>query len=490
MASILEGLLGSIRRTKVTPTETIGGMGRAVYGGFVQDNETSADLRGDSKYIQFSDMLANTSIVAAGVRYFLNLTANAEWNFEPADTPKGQEMADLCRELLTEDPKTSWPRIVRRAAMYRFYGFSVQEWTARRRDDGIITFADISPRAQKTIKRWDIDFETGDVIGMVQTVPQTQKEIYLPRIKTLYLVDDTLDDGPEGLGIFRHLAGPAKRLKRYEQLEGLGFEHDLRGIPIGRGPFTKLAEAVKAGTISQADRIAIEKPLRDFITGHTKAANLGILLDSASYESQDETSKASNVRQWEVELLKGQTSGLSDVATAISRVNRELARILGVEQLLLGEASAGSFALSKDKTQSFFLLIDGTLRELTETVQNDLVDVIWHLNGWDPEDKPTLTTEAVRYQDIEQITAALRDMAAAGAVLEPDDEAIGEVRDLLGLSRPPERLHELVEAGLIGTGALVDPNNPQNQGNPGSVRGQQEPPNPDDPMNDDPTSNG
>ena len=119
--------------------------------------------------------------------------------------------------------------------MYRFYGFSIQEWTARRRDDGFLTFADIAPRSQRTIERWDVD-EAGQVLGALQRSPQTQEEIYLPREKLLYIVDDTLNDSPEGLGLFRHLVAPSRRLKRYEQLEGFGFETDLRGIPIGRSP--------------------------------------------------------------------------------------------------------------------------------------------------------------------------------------------------------------------------------------------------------------
>ena len=435
MANPLNNLFGK-KAPAVKPTKTVGGMGRAVYGGFIQENEKSPDLSGDKKFETYSEILANTSIVATGVRYFLNLTAKAEWSFVPAEHPEGQKYADLAEEMLTQDPKTPWHRIVRRSAMYRFYGFSVQEWTARRREDGHITFADIAPRAQRTIKRWDIDENTGDVLGMLQTLPQNQREVYLPRQKVLYMVDDTLEDSPTGLGIFRHLVAPAARLRRYEQLEGFGFETDLRGIPIGRGPFAELAQMVADGDMTAADRIALEKPIRDFTSNHIKSPKLALLLDSKTYESQDETERASNAKQWDMELLKGGSTSFADVAVAISRVNKEMARVLGVEQLLLGDDAAGSFALSKDKTNSFFLLVDGTLREITETVTDDLLKTLWQLNGFPEDAMPEISNEAVRFQDVEQIAASLRDMAAAGAVMAPNDPAIGEVRDLLGLSRP------------------------------------------------------
>ena len=246
------------RQKKVAPTDTAGAPGTAVYGGVIQVEEKNANLASrDERYKTYSELLANTSIVAAGTRYFLNLVAKAEWGFTPSDKDTDGKFAELAEELLTEDPRTPWHRIVRRAAMYRFYGFSVQEWTARRRDDGTLTFADVAPRAQATISKWDL-MDDGAVLGVVQTSPQTMEDLYIPRQKCLYIVDDTLSDSPEGLGLFRHLVASSHRLARYEQLEGFGFETDLRGIPIGRAPFTDLAAAVKAGEITDAQRRALE----------------------------------------------------------------------------------------------------------------------------------------------------------------------------------------------------------------------------------------
>ena len=83
--------------------------------------------------------------------------------------------------MLTKDPLTPWHRIVRRLSMYRFYGFSIMEWTAKRRDDGLLTFADVEPRAQRTIERWDVD-ETGKVMGALQTKPANAAgDIFAPR---------------------------------------------------------------------------------------------------------------------------------------------------------------------------------------------------------------------------------------------------------------------------------------------------------------------
>lgn len=452
MAVRFASLFGRFSRRRVAPTQTAGVRGVRIIGGLVDEDELNKDLRGLERYKTYSDLLANTSIVAAGTRYFLNLVAKASWTFEPSEEDRDGEFADRVEKMLTEDPITPWHRIVRRAAMYRFYGFSLQEWTAKRGKDGAITFKDIAPRPQVTIERWDLNDE-GLVEAVTQRNPNTLQEIFLPRQKLVYLVDDTLSDSPEGLGIFRHLAQPGQRLKRYEQLEGFGFETDLRGIPVARGPFTELAAMVKAGTITQEERTKIELPMRTFVEKHIKSPSLGLLLDSITYTSEDEKGTPSSIRQWDVELLKGGNTTQEAVASTINRINHEIARILGVEGLLLGGDKVGSLALSKDKSHNLFLIVDGSLLEIAEQFSADIVNPLFRLNGWPDEMKPALKHESVQFKDIEQIAAALRDMAQAGAMLDVDDPAIGEVRDLLGLSRPLiTDLKNVEDASLTPTG--------------------------------------
>ena len=431
----LDNLLSRFRPQRVKPTETLGVPGTAIYGGYVVERERSPDLAShDARYRTYADILASTSIVAAGVRYFVNLVGGAAWSFTPSEDDFDGWYAGRAEAMLTRDPATPWHRIVRRAAMYRFYGFSVQEWTAGRRADGLLTFADVAPRAQSTIERWDVG-PTGVMLGAIQESPQTRREIYLPREKLLYLVDDTLSDSPEGLGLFRHLVSPAKRLERYEQLEGFGFETDLRGIPVVRLPLTLLNQQTKEGELSESQRTQMIAPFQQFAENHIRNPKLGLLLDSMTYETKDQAERPSNVPLWNVELLTGSATSFAENAAAIERLNRELARILGVEQLLLG-AGQGSYALSQDKTHQFYLLAEGALTEIREAVERDLLRALWRLNGWDAALMPEIRTEAVQYRDIQQIGATLRDLATAGAVLDPGDPAIAEVRALMGLSRP------------------------------------------------------
>lgn len=426
---------------KVTPTKTVGSMGTSIYGGYVQTIEDSADLAGQRKFKTYSEILANVSIAAAGVRYFLAVMGKATWSFTPSEADTDGRFAEMAEQIITDDPATPWHRIVKRAGMYRFYGFSVQEWTARRREDGVITLLDVAPRAQKTIERWDVDPMTGEVRGVYQRIPQTGLEVFIPRGKIMYVVDDSLSDSPEGLGLFRHIVKTSKALQALERLEGLGFETDLRGIPVGRGPFAALAAMEKAGELTRADRTMIEAPMREFIKNHLRNASSGLLLDSATYRDLSDAARPTQTPQWTVDLLKGNSTSLEPLNVAINRKSLEIARVLGVENMLLGGGeNSGAYALSKDKTDSFFLNVNGALQEVVQSVRDDLLWTVWQLNGWPEEMMPTVDVEEISHSDVEAITSALRDMAQAGAVLAPDDPAINEVRSLMGLSPQPERI--------------------------------------------------
>jgi hypothetical protein len=190
----------------------------------------------------------------------------------------------------------------------------------------------------------------------------------------------------------------------------------------------------KAGTMSAEAVDAILLPFRNFLTNHVKSPSLGMMLDSVPYTDQGPNATPSATQQWGVDLLKTDAGAQPEVHNAIIRLNEEIARVLGVEHLLLGGGPRGSNALSRDKSDNFALTIDATLSQLRSTFGKDMILPLMALNGIPEEAAPEFKTDAIAYRDIEQVTSALFQMAQAGAVLDPNDPAVDEVRDILGLS--------------------------------------------------------
>ncbi len=460
------------QRETPKPTKLQGSSGFVVTGGYIQTNETNAQLLGPTRWRTAADILANISIVAASIRYTLNLIAKPNWRFEPAnESAEAKQLAEFA-ESIVNDIDGSWTGTVRRMALYRFHGFGLHEWQAKQRDDGKIGIAKIAVRPCHTVEKWDID-ETGEILGIVQRRPVDGKEIYLPRGKVIYLVDDSLTDSPEGMGWFRHLVEPKNRLKQLLKIETMGFERDLNGIPLGRAPISEINALVgtvlpngKTYTQDMADSEI--NAIANFVKMGAKKSDTGILLDSQPHANETADGETlTSTPMWDLDLLTSDPKGIDAIAKAIERIEYEMALIMGTESMLVGRGGEGSRALSEDKSRNLFLLVESTLADMAEGVDRDLIGPVWAMNGLPEELKPKAQTEGASFKDAEKIANVLQKLATAGAVLAPDDPAIDDLRDLMDIPRQPELSPE--ERGiLMGTqpSAELDDADPDDEDEP------------------------
>lgn len=438
--------------TKAAPTgrgssfREMGTSGTPITGGFVVQRERDPALSGVIRYDTYSNMMANISVIAAGLRFFLGLAARPGWKVEPAKD-QGDQSSDAAKaaaefvDSILNDMDTNMTRIIRRSGMYRFYGFGIHEWTAKRRKDGLVGIESIEVRPCFTIDRWETD-DNGGVLGVHQ-LNWKGSELFIPRRKFIYLLDDTLTDSPEGFGLFRHMVEPARRLERYEKLEGQGYERDLRGIPVGRAPLAEIENMVKTGQLTKEEGASMTTALESFIRLQAKEESTGLLLDSSMIMGQNEQGDVfASEQKWGVDLLTANGGAFADLGKAIERCRYDLAMIIGTENLLIGSGDSGSRALSADKSRNLYLQANSTVQDMAEAFSRDLINPIWALNGLPDEIKPSLVPEDVSFQDAESIATTLREMAAAGAVLAEDDPIIQDVRDLMGVSRAPEGMVE------------------------------------------------
>lgn len=429
------------RRT-AAPTKIAGGPETIIYSGYISPREKNPKLYGREKFRTYNQNLANISIVAAGVRYFLNIVSKAKWAVEdPTEASTDQKTkSGLILEMM-HDMDVPWHRVVRRQAMYRFFGFAIQEWIAKRRDDGLVGIKSVEIRPQSTIERWDRD-EYGMLQGAVQRIPQNSSEVYLAMSKVIYSVEDQFTDSPEGQGSFRGIVEVCDRLKKFHDLELLGYETDLRGIPIGRAPISDSLAQEKAGSIAAGATDKLLKPLNDFIHNHVRNRDTGVMLDSTPYFAKGETGTVGgNSRKWDLDLLTAASSSTGEIASAIQRLTHEIALVLGVDHLLTGTDGTGSLALSKDKTDNFLLNVNSLLQDLSEDFTKQWLKPIWMLNGWDEYEMPVFKVEEINNRSAENISTMLRDISAAGADIRGHDELVKEFFNMIGLT-PPERDEE------------------------------------------------
>lgn len=430
------------------------------FDGQIVTDETNAKFRGPERHKVFKDYLVNNPMVGAGHLVFSVLVGRAKWRVQPANqSSKAEKRADFVREVIRDLP---WSRVVRKLASYRYYGFALAEMIGKRRRDGLWGLGSIQSRPQHTIRRWQmtpdghdfthvwqvrpshlgVDFKRPMVEQPTATNPLSHTEIPLPRRRLIHISDSDIEEGPEGLGLGRRVAKAAEFLEYYETLEKRGYQQDLRGTPVGYAP---IAEAtMKAKTKADKAQAAKDctKKLQDWMTTYRGENDMSLVLDSSVQRAKDGNAQPIMSKKWGVELLKGSPSTLPELARTIDRKKWEIATLMSVEMLLMGQTSAGSMALAKEKTELMSILGDAVLEDIAESLTTDFLRYLWEINGWDDDLKPTLEYERYQFRSLQEITAMFKEMALAGAPLVPGDPAINEVRDRAGVSPVPPDLED------------------------------------------------
>lgn len=396
------------------------------FSGYVQSGEAHGDLSGQQKWTTYSNAMAQVPVVATGIRYFANLLAGTEWH---AEEPKEASAKDRVRAmeiidqgLLNSPMLKPWGSVIRKAALYKILGFSLHATGMRRRKDGLIVYSAIEHRPQHSIERWLRDAETEPFHACVQRGKQTGKEYTLPLDEALYCVDDTLTDGPEGVGMLRHVIEYVRRLGLFEEWEGEAYAEDLAGIPYARAPLGELAGAGTAAE-QRTNVLTGTEALRDFMTDRYKSEDTTrwLMLDSSNYDAPD--GSPGSMPKWTFERIKTETANLDRLDATIRRVELQIARVLGIEFALMGADGKGSYAQHEDKTSMFATNLQTTLTELGWFATNQLARRLIARNGLDPDTcTPKLVAEPISTEAILVVTQSLANLSAAG--LMPDDPAL------------------------------------------------------------------
>lgn len=469
------------------PTKPQGSDGVLPYGGWVVGGEGHTDLVGENLYRTISRVLVETAIVAAAVRYALNLIRGVEWESQPnpraSSASTAKEMADLVRDgLLEADMPDPWSTHVVKQSLAAWYGFSIHNWIWGKREDGRIVYADLQHRPQHTIKRWDIRSE-GEPWRGIEQHTRNGGLYYMKRSRLWYTVDKALVDQPTGCGLLRHILESARRLNRLQDLEGYAYDANLRGIPIGRAPLGELYKYAEANKGKVGDPKAFvdseTAEISRFLQSHIKTPDQGLLLDSAVYTSNSQFGLApSGPPQWAIDLLQGDDMGLAQIALVIERINREIARVMGCEFLLMGggDQGGGNRAMHTDKTDMFGAFLDGILMMISGTARNDLARPLVAANKGlkvAQDATPILKPAPISQGDVLTLASAAQSMKNGGAYMPPDDPIWNHIRRRMGVAAqmkiPPE-----IRGALMRPGQLPGIGGPNG---PGGPNGGQSPPN-------------
>lgn len=470
--------------------------GLVTLGGQVWD-ECKHELRWPHAYKTFREM-ANDGTIAPALTFVEDKVAEANWKVKiPKSAPKARE-AELRaqQQYLTEvmgDMRHSWTTMIKNAATFNRYGFSVLEIVLRFRNgkygsnfnDGLVGVEALSPRSQGTIKQWywkdkgrEIDGFDQRVIYPVdgqtihdgwelQRVDPTQRTDvkYIPMKKCLHFRHNPQNDSPTGTSPLVSAWQPYKMKQAYQESEAIGVAQDNNAFKILFLPPEYLVED------RDPDREASFNMYTRMMDRAHQAKQSGFILPMLL------DTEGNKMFDFEIKNISGTKS--YDVNAIINRYIREIQVALMADVLSLGGGSGGSYSLAESKVSIIDTAVKSRLNEIKDQLNHKLVKMLFQQNGWATDIMPYFDFDLPNSESLESVGKFLQQTAATG-LLPLHPEVVNFVLARVGIDYrvpddiPLDELREMMtnfvsesgggmESGLngsngSGTGANGDPN--------------------------------
>lgn len=408
--------------------EEIGRIGQRRYGGVFYE-EFLPELRGRRGAEAYHEMAENDDVVGAIMFSIEMLVKQARWNIEPGGASQIDRDAAEFVESCMDDMQETWIDTVSEILSFLTYGWSFHEIVYKRRmgrtkdprtnskySDGLIGWQKLPIRSQETLYQWEYD-ENDNLTGMTQMPPPTFNTYTIPIEKAILFRTKSRKDNPEGRSVLRNAYRSWYFKRRIQEIEGIGIERDLAGLPVITAP-----EGLDIWDPNNPETNRIRASLESMVKNIRRDQAEGVVLPAG----------------FDLKLLSSGGSRQFDTSKIIDRYDTRIAMTVLADFIFLGHQQTGSFALSSDKTELFGMAIGAYLDIICETFNNKAIPALIDINGDHFKgitDYPYMTHGDIEDVDIEKLAAYLKDMTGIG-ILTPDDELEDFVREVAHL---PER---------------------------------------------------
>lgn len=404
----------------------LGSTGLPRYNGYVYD-EILPELSGARWRRIVREMTANDPVINAVLFAVEMLVRQASWDVTPATQDNADlEAAAFLKGALFDDMSQTWADTVAEILTFLPWGWAMPELVYKERhgmnpgafrdaagrevqkatsrfEDGRIGWRKWAPRAQESLDRWEFD-ENGGVQGMYQSPPPDFGLRYIPIEKALLFRTTARKGSPEPPGILRACYRPWYFKTRIENIEGIGIERDLAGLPVVFGPpelFKSNAKPEDKALLALLQRIA---------TSIKRDEQEGLVFPLV-YD------KESKKPLYDIKLLSSGGRRQFDTDKIIQRYDQRILMTVMADFLMLGHQKVGSFALSSDKTNLFSVALGAWLDSICSVVNRHAVPRLFRLNGMPTDRLPSLTHGDIESVDLVELGEYISKISGTGVTL-------------------------------------------------------------------------
>jgi len=446
----------------------VGHTGLRRFGGYVYE-EFLPQLRWPRAGKIYQEMSTNDPVVGAVLYVCEQLIRNASWRVESTGTNRVDTEA---KEFLTScmhDMSATWTDTIAEVLTMLPYGFSWHEEVYKRRDgdvrnpkrrskyaDGRIGWRKIPGRSQHTMTEWVFDDKDDGIIAMIQeAAPHYQKTI-LPLEKSLLFRARVEHNNPEGRSMLRNAYRPWYFKKHIEEIEGIGIERDLAGLPVITPP-----EGVDIWNPNDPRAVQMKAEAEKMVRNIRRDQNEGVVKPFG----------------WELELLSTGSRRQFDTNAIINRYDQRIAITLLADLIMLGGDKVGSFALANVKRSILGSALEAILDTIVEVFNRYAIPRLFKVNAFPGlKDYPKLVVGEILTPSLTELARYLQILSASQMPLFPDQDLENYLRSIAGMPKrgPASQAMPLDGNSSTGTGRLTgvstDDARIQNQGLPQEAR--------------------
>jgi DNA-binding transcriptional MerR regulator len=429
----------------------LGTNGLSRWGGTVY-TESQRELRGASGRALYREMRLQDSVVSAMFFALIHSLRKAQERIVPAsEKPADKEAAEFVESCLS-DMSFTWADTMTFILDPTFeQGVSLLELVYKKRlgerpakyidnpstsqfNDGKIGWRKWSPRPVESLSpgdEWIFD-ENGGLQGINQVDANTQRTYSIPIEKLLHFRTSVYPaNTPEPPPIHRAAYLPYWYTTNLQEIEGIGIERNLNGMPV----LYLGADCTKdAGTDSDLTKG------KNLVTNIRNDEQMGVVLPKAKMGAG-----ATEGNGMLLELLSAGTQTL-DIGPVIERYDKRKAIIILAQFIMLGMDQVGSYALSRSQNDMFILAATSWLNSFADIINRHAIPRLMKLNAFPGiTGMPTLAFSPLGIPDLAGISDYVNKLVDK-AVLTPDEELERHLRQMADL---PQKTEE--EEGAAGT---------------------------------------
>jgi hypothetical protein len=396
----------------------LGQSGLRRWSGYVNE-EFLQHLQGTRGVQVYREMRDNDPIIGAILQAIDTLVRQVEWRVEsPGKEDDGRvEFLQQC----IDDMSHTWEDFISEVMSMLPYGWSFFEIVYKLRrgpqaetpqlrsryDDDRIAWRKFALRAQDTLAKWVFD-DHGGIRGFWQYAIPRNNLVYIPIEKALLFRTTTYKNSPEGRSILRNAYRPWYFKKRIEEIEAIGVERDLAGLPIAYVDPAILSPDAAAGDVAM--RTSIEKLVKNVRRDQQEGVVFPRVYDQ------------NNNLVYEFQLLASAGTRQFPTDPIIRRYAEHIAMTVLADFVLLGHKDVGSYALSSDKTNIFSLSLGSLLKTIAGVINRHAIPRLLEVNGMELEDHPEIVPGDIEQPDLTQLSDFISKLSAAGVPFFPDPE--------------------------------------------------------------------